>query len=133
MDKGGFYSPDCRYICAGKTLLIYGIIMILLGLVSVFWLKETTQEVGLYPDNDPEYAGTKKAVEFVSKWTFAKLLWNKNAYLITFSFGLSFLVCLILVFVEVQPVVAVFLVFVVGLNGAPGNLTPSMFITKFGA
>lgn len=178
------------------ALLIYGIIMILLGLVSIFWLKERPQEVGLYPDNDPEYVSAGKPAEFVSKWTFAKLLRNKNAYLITFSFGLSFLACigavsqlvsfaqfrtfslpqsltimsiggiasavisfvsgavdqkwgtkkatilycilclisyLILVFVEVQPVVAVFLVFVVGLNGAPGNLTPSMFITKFGA
>lgn len=178
------------------ALLIYGIIMVLLGLVSIFWLKETPQEAGLYPDNDPEYADAGKTAVFVSKWTFAKLLRNKGAWLVTFSFGLSFLACigavsqlvsfaqfrefslpqsltimsiggivsavisflsgavdqkwgtkkatvlycilclisyLILVFVEVQPVVAIFLVFVVGLNGAPGNLTPSMFITKFGA
>ena len=39
---------------------------------------------------------------------------------------------IILIFVTMQPIVAFFLVFIVGLNGAPGNLTPSMFITKFG-
>lgn len=186
------FSKICDIAGFNGALLIYGIIMILLGIASIFWIRETPQEIGLYPDNNPEY---KAPETFVSKWTFSNLLRNKSAYLVTFSFGLSFLACIaavsqlvpfaqfrefslsqsltimsvggivsalisfisgvidqkwgtkkttilycllclisyiILIFVTMQPIVAFFLVFIVGLNGAPGNLTPSMFITKFG-
>lgn len=189
------FSKISETLSFHSALLSYGITMILLGIISLFWIKETPQEIGLYPDNNPEYFN-KKHTSFVSKWTFAKLLRNKSAYLVTFSFGLSFMACIaavsqlvpfaqfrefslsqsltimsiggivsaaisfisgvidqkwgtkkttilycllclisyiILIFVTMQPIVAFFLIFVVGLNGAPGNLTPSMFISKFGA
>lgn len=179
-----------------SALSTYGIAMILVGIISLFWIKESPQEIGLYPDNNPEYFNKEHISSFVSKWTFAKLLRNRSAYLVTFSFGLSFMACIaavsqlvpfaqfrefslsqsltimsiggivsaaisfisgvidqkwgtkrttilycllclisyiVLIFVTMQPIVAFFLIFVVGLNGAPGNLTPSMFISKFGA
>ena len=174
---------------------VYGIAMIALGLISIAWIKERPQEVGLYPDNNPN-AVAMNTTNYVSDWTFGKLLRNKYSYLITISYGLGFMACIaavsqlipfaqyraftlpesltimsiggiasaiisfisgvidqkwgtkkatilycllclvsyvILIFVVHQPIVALILIFVVGLNGAPGNLTPSMFITKFGA
>ncbi len=176
------------------ALLIYSAALVVMGIVSIFWVKNKPSDAGLYPDNNPNEEIV--ANTYVSEWTFAKLLKNKQAWVVMIGFGcwtlatvgavsqvvgfgifrgfappqavnlmaiggvvsavisiisgiidqkwgtkktsilyliLTLIVFVILIFALNKTVVAVCLVLVIGLNGAPGNLAPSMFISKFGA
>jgi sugar phosphate permease len=78
-------------------LTVIGCMMIVLGIISWFWIRNTPESVGLSPDNIPATeeeiaAAANKQKAYVSQWTFKKLLKNRNGVLISLVFGLLFLV-----------------------------------------
>ena len=73
--------------------LYFGIFIILFGIASFFWCKNSPEELGLAPDNDDlskeEIDQNKKAIEsHVSQWTFGKLIKNKTVWGIGLGLGL---------------------------------------------
>lgn len=72
---------------------IFGIIIIVFGIVSFFWVKNSPEEMGLYPDNEKisaeEMEKNKKMLQsHVSEWTMGKLLKNRNTWGIGIGLGL---------------------------------------------
>lgn len=75
------------------TFTLFGIVIIIYGIVSFFWVKNSPESVGCYPDNEvlseEAYAESKKAVEsHVSNWTIKKLLKNPSTWGIGVGLGL---------------------------------------------
>lgn len=72
---------------------VFGIFVIVYGIVSFFWVKNSPESVGCYPDNEvlsaEEFeAGKKKLENHVSTWTIGKLLKNGNVWGIGVGLGL---------------------------------------------
>lgn len=177
----------------GWGMRLFGILMVVLGVVSIFWVKNDPKEMGLTPDNLPlpENGGMPMG----KVYTFGQLLRNKTVWLLIVVFGLMFCTTIssaaqvvpyflqhgfdlasavavvsggalggiigsvvfgfidqkwgtkaaTLIYCTVAAVcyagmffisggkILVFAAFLAfGLNGAPGNLMPSYFITLFG-
>lgn len=82
-----------------NTYLIFGILVIIFGIISVFWVKNSPEEIGLLPDNEvPKpnekitVANEKEALEIAEKrWTFKTLMTDRNTWLIGIGFGLIWL------------------------------------------
>ena len=79
------------------AFLIIGIVIIALAPITFFWIKNTPEETGLNPDNadltKEEIARLKAEVESTeSNWSVAKLLKNKEVWLISLSYGFLFVV-----------------------------------------
>lgn len=77
-------------------LAAVGVFIILLGLVSIFWVKNTPEEIGLSPDGIPrtaeEVERQRVAIEnHDTQWTVKKLLKHKTMWMISFGYGLVFL------------------------------------------
>ena len=72
---------------------VFGALIIIYGIVSFFWVKNSPESVGCYPDNeklsDEEYEASKQAVEtHVSSWTIKKLLKCPTTWGIGLGLGL---------------------------------------------
>ena len=85
-----------RYQLTGAFWII-GAAMIVIGIITWFWVVNTPEQVGLAPDNKPleaeEIARVREFQKnYKSKWTFGKILRDRNSLLIGFGFGLLFLV-----------------------------------------
>lgn len=77
----------------GGAYTIFGILVIVFGIVSFFWVKENPESLGLYPDNEEisaeELAANKAEFEsHVSKWNIKKLLTTKTTWGIGIGLGL---------------------------------------------
>lgn len=77
----------------GGAYTIFGIIIIVFGIVSFFWVKDNPESMGLYPDNEPisaeEMEANKREFEnHVSEWTLGKLFKNRNTWGIGVGLGL---------------------------------------------
>ncbi len=77
------------YLCVGGF-------MIVVGIVSFFWIKDNPEQVGLTPDNekltDTQWANAQaKLRNFKSQWSYRKLVKDKNAWCLAFGFGLVFM------------------------------------------
>lgn len=76
---------------------IVGVLVIILGIVSFFWVHDYPEEVGAYPDNIPEdrekleeqLAGMKS---YKSPFTVGKLLRDKDMWFIALGFGMLWMV-----------------------------------------
>lgn len=82
--------------------IIFGIINILFGIISIFWCKNTPEEVGCTPDNEPvdpaEAKRQKEADErAAAALTTAAVLKDKNTWLIGFGLGFMWMTTLGLV------------------------------------
>lgn len=71
----------------------FGIFIIAFGVVSFFWVKNSPEEIGQYPDNEKiseeEMERNKTRLKnHVSEWTMGKLLKNKNTWGIGVGLGL---------------------------------------------
>ena len=80
-----------------NAYLFVGGFMIVLGIASIFWVKDNPEDVGLPPDNDNLSAeqmkvATERLENFKSQWTMKKLLTDRNAWLYVFAFGIFFMV-----------------------------------------
>lgn len=82
-----------------NTYMIFGILVIIFGILTWFWVKNSPEEIGLLPDNelpDPNEeitaANEKAAMEAAEKqWTMKALVKNRNTWLIGIGFGLIWL------------------------------------------
>lgn len=84
-----------RYHING-ALSIVGIVVILLGIISIFWVKNTPEEMGLPPDGDEsgleELEETRREIEnYISDWTIPRLISNKTVWTQSICYGLLFL------------------------------------------
>lgn len=80
-----------------NTLSCFGIACIILGVVSIFWVKNTPEELGLYPDGDAsgaeELEKTQREMScYKSPWTISKLLRTPSVWTQSISYGLIFMV-----------------------------------------
>jgi OFA family oxalate/formate antiporter-like MFS transporter len=79
------------------SLDILGAVTILLGIVTVFCIRDTPEEVGCTPDNE---ALTREEIEannaeyehYVSPWNFKKLLCDKDTWMCGLCYGCFMLV-----------------------------------------
>lgn len=84
-----------------KAAMVTGVIMIVYGIISLFWLKETPQEVGLLPDNMTEplpdrnlgASWTRKDVFTCKSWWLAAIGWGLIILAVNgfISIGVSYL------------------------------------------
>lgn len=70
------------------ALSILGIMILVIGLLSIVWVKNTPEEVGLTPDNIP-MENRPNMPAFVTH-SFGELLKNKTVWLLIIIFGLMF-------------------------------------------
>lgn len=73
--------------------ILFAIVVAIIGILSKFWVKNTPEEVGCTPDNEPidiEEANRIKALqeEEAKKMTMGVILKDKNAWLIGIGLGL---------------------------------------------
>ena len=80
---------------------IVGIIFIILAIICIFVYKETPEEVGEYPDGDPNYYEEGSAREVVeamkhykSPFTVKRLLSIKETWLIGFGSAIAYMACM---------------------------------------
>ena len=76
---------------------VMGVIIVILGVISFFWIKEYPEEVGAYPDNIKE-GGEQLAAQlaemknYKSPFTITRLLKDRDMWLISLGFGLLWMV-----------------------------------------
>lgn len=86
---------------ASNTYLIFGILVIVFGIVSWFWIRNSPEEIGLLPDNEPVDTSVDMAhmleleneaiKEAEKRWTIRNLLKDRNMWCIGVGFGLIWL------------------------------------------
>lgn len=82
---------------SGMGGAIMGIIIVVLGVISFFWIKEYPEEVGAYPDNIKEggealAAQLSEMKNYQSPFTIGRLLRDKDMWLISLGFGFLWMV-----------------------------------------
>jgi sugar phosphate permease len=80
-----------------RAHVVMGAVMVVLGIVSFFWVKDYPAEVGAYPDNLPDGAEAYKAQmdemqSYKSPFTVSRLLKDKDMWLISVGFGMLWMV-----------------------------------------
>ena len=84
-------------IGVATSSVVVGVVVVILGIVSFFWIKNYPEEVGAYPDNIPEdrekqAAALAEMKNYKSSFTIGKLLRDKDMWLISIGFGLLWMV-----------------------------------------
>jgi len=80
-----------------NAYLFVGGFMIVLGVASIFWVKDNPEELGLAPDNDKLSAAqmkvaTERLQNFESQFPIKKLLRDRNVWLYVLGYGSMFMV-----------------------------------------
>lgn len=80
----------------GIAMSIIGSIIIAVGILAIFWVKNTPEEMGLSPDNDSHGLDEleqrrKEMTEYSSNWTIKRLLNTKVVWTQSICYGLLFL------------------------------------------
>ncbi len=90
---------DVLYASVGLGLAhtVVGVVVVILGVISFWWIKEYPEEVGAYPDNiaqDPAIlkAQLAEVKGYKSSFTVGKLLRDKDMWLISIGFGMLWMV-----------------------------------------
>ncbi len=80
----------------GNAMYLFAGICLIMGIVSIFWLKNRPQDVGLTPDNRPieveQTQQTQTSGDFKSKWTIKKLLKTPIIWYFIICYGFMLLV-----------------------------------------
>ena len=81
----------------GTACVIIGIVVLIFGVISYFWVKNYPEEVGAYPDNIKEgqeelAAQLKEMREYKSPFTIKVLLKDKDMWMIALGFGMLWMV-----------------------------------------
>ena len=72
------------------AFLVFGIVLIVFAVITIL-VRNTPQEAGTFPDNDPDFAQHMPAMPSQGNaWPAGKLLREKNFWLMTVGFGLGF-------------------------------------------
>lgn len=94
------------------SMTIIGLLMIVAGVVTYFWIKDTPEMAGVFPDNDPTCQEDleeviKKMEAYKSPFTVSKLLKDKDMWLIATGYGCIWLVTIGIVSQYVVRLIAV--------------------------
>jgi MFS transporter, OFA family, oxalate/formate antiporter len=78
------------------TMTIFGVGLVVLGILSIFWVKDSPEIAGAFPDNDPSsQKDLEKTVALMkaykSPFTVKRMLKDKDMWLISIGFGLVWL------------------------------------------
>ena len=79
------------------SLDFFGAATVAIGIITIFFIRDTPEEVGCTPDNVPLSkeeieANNKEHENYVPKWTFGKLLRDKDTWMVGMCFGCFMLV-----------------------------------------
>lgn len=76
----------------GVSNAVIGSILVVFGIIAIFWVKDTPQEVGLEPDNQPfteeELAAMEAAKDKKSPWTIGRVLTSPIIWVLVLCAGL---------------------------------------------
>lgn len=80
----------------GPSLLLVMAAFFILAFIGIFWLKNTPEEAGVYPDNDPEHtkeieASLAELKAYKSPWTVKRMLKQRSVWLSSIGIGLLWL------------------------------------------
>ena len=80
----------------GNAMLMFGVVCLVLGFVSIFWIRNRPEEVGLCPDNDAnglEALSIRQAAakSYKSEWTIKRLLRTPIVWFFVVAFGFMLL------------------------------------------
>lgn len=130
----------------GSAMLMFGIVCFVLGIVSIFWIKNKPEDVGLYPDNDAtglEELNTRQASakNYQSPWTIGRLLRTPIVWFFVIAFGFMLLmssgvpaqIVPMLISRGVAPLKATQIMMVSSLAGIVGSITTGFIDKKVGA
>lgn len=107
------------------TSIAIGVVVVVLGVVSFFWVKDYPEQVGAYPDNIKE-GGEQLAAQmaemqsYKSPFTMSKLLKDKDMWCISLGFGMLWVVTTGLVSQFVPRMISVYAP-TMGLEAAEGK------------
>ena len=82
----------------GGAFNLLGVVIITFAVIYIFWIKNTPEEIGLPPDGDDSISkaeleeNLKEFENYQSSWTTVRLLKNKTVWIMSFCYGLIFLV-----------------------------------------
>lgn len=81
----------------GIACMIIGIVVVIFGIVTFFWIRDYPEEVGAYPDNIKEGSEQlstqlEQARSYKSPFTIGVLLKDKDMWLMALGFGMLWMV-----------------------------------------
>lgn len=131
-------NPQTAYI-------LLGIACFVLAIVSIFWVKNTPEQVGATPDNEPidmeqALALKEKQEAAAAKMTLGTIAKNKNTWLIGFGHGFLWMTTIglvsnfitKLVMVGTEPTFAISMLTVAAVIGIVGSYIWGWLDQKFG-
>ncbi len=99
--SSALYTPILSFLFArftlGMSLNILGAITVVVGVITLFFVRDTPEEVGCTPDNEVMdvaqiEANKKEHDNYRSPWTFGKLLKDKDTWMCGLCYGCFMLV-----------------------------------------
>ena len=99
--SSALYTPILSFLFArftlGMSLNILGGITVVVGVITLLFIRDIPEEVGRTPDNEPLSqaqieANRKEHDEYKSPWTFGKLLRDKDTWMCGLCYGCFMLV-----------------------------------------
>ena len=99
--SSALYTPILSFLFArftlGMNLNILGAITVVVGVITLFFVRDTPEEVGCTPDNEVMdvaqiEANKKEHDNYRSPWTFGKLLKDKDTWMCGLCYGCFMLV-----------------------------------------
>lgn len=90
------------------AMAVFGGILVLYGIVSIFWVKETPEEAGLLPDNMPMTDEERKQLSMgaESAWRYRDVLRNSKFWLVSIGWGLNLTALVGIAMVAISHIVA---------------------------
>ena len=99
--SSALYTPILSFLFArftlGMSLNILGAVTVVVGVITLFFVRDTPEEVGCTPDNEVMdaaqiEANRKEHDNYQSPWTFGKLLRDKDTWMCGLCYGCFMLV-----------------------------------------
>lgn len=99
--SSALYTPILSFLFArftlGMSLNILGAVTVVVGVITLFFVRDTPEEVGCTPDNEVMdvaqiEANKKEHDNYRSPWTFGKLLKDKDTWMCGLCYGCFMLV-----------------------------------------
>ena len=75
-----------------RSFLTFGIAMVVLAVISWLAVRNTPEELGCFPDNDPDYTAGHADEREKSGMPVSQILLNRNTWLAGLGYGLLYLV-----------------------------------------
>lgn len=78
------------------SFAVVGIVVVIIGIATLFWVKDYPEQVGVLPDNmptDDNYQSSQEVAQnYKSPFTIKKLLTDKDMWCISLGFGMLWMV-----------------------------------------